>query len=90
MVEEVKLKDKDGKIIDVETKNVLKTESSKFINNYYRAEGVFTFSLISLLLTIFLWKDISSPLFFMLFSTIFNFILMIFFLFRHLKQKGVV
>jgi len=90
MVEEIKLKDKENNILKKDTKNLLKMENSKFINMYYRAEGVFTFSLIALLLSIFLWDEVSDNLFFMLFSTIFNFLLMLFFLFKHMKLKGVL
>ena len=90
MVEEIKLKDKENNILKKDIKNLLKRENSKFINMYYRAEGVFTFSLIALLLSIFLWDEVSDNLFFMLFSAIFNFLLMLFFSFKHMKLKGVL
>jgi hypothetical protein len=89
MVEKINLRDVEGNIIDVKTKEVLKNESRKYINNYYRAEGTFVFSFITLMLTIFLWDEISDPLFFMLFTTCLNLILMVYFLFKHLKFKGV-
>ena len=89
MVEEVKLKNEQGEIVGTEIKGMLKVEGSKYINLYYRAEGTFMFSLIALLLAIFLWDTVQDPLFFFMFTVFFNLLLMLFFLFKHFKQRGV-
>jgi len=89
-MEEVKYKADKNKILDVEVKTVLQQENSKYINMYYRAEGTFVFSLVALLLAIFLWDEISDPLFYFLFTTFLNLLLMVFFLFRHFKAKRLI
>jgi len=82
MVEEVKFKEKDNKkkLLDNQVKGLLKFESSKYINYYYRAEGTFMFSLVSLILAIWFWDTPKDPLFFFIFTVIFNILLMIIFL----------
>lgn len=90
MVEEVKLKDETGKVLGESVKGVLKLENSKYINFYYRAEGTFVFSFFALILAIFFWDNVQDPLWFFIFTTVLNLMLMVFFLFKHLKAKGVL
>ncbi len=70
-------------------KGMLKVESSRNMNRYYRAEGGGAFSLMALILCIFMWDEISDPLYFLSFTMIFNFMMMMMFIFRHFKEKGV-
>ena len=90
MVEEIKLQDEKNNILDVEVKSILKKENSKFINMYYRTEGTFIFSLVSLIFAIFIWDEISDLYFYFTFTVILNLMLMVFFIFKHLRTKQVI
>ena len=90
MVEKVVIDIDEKENVKNAVNNVLKNDTNKFINLYYRAEGTFVLSLISLLLLIFLWDNIQSPLYFFIFNVVFNLILMMYFLFKHLKVKGAL
>lgn len=89
-MEEIKLRNEQGKILDSAVKDDLKSEQHKNINMYYRCEGTFVFSFISLLFCIFWWDTISDPLFYFIFTVVLNLLLMVFFLFRHFKEKGLI
>ena len=90
MVEEVKIDIDSKEEVTTAVKGILKQDANKYINMYYRAEGTFVFSLMALLFCIFMWDDISDPLFFFTFTVILNILLMMYFLFKHLKQKEVL